>query len=92
MPLLVRAWDMIIELVSRALRAPPRADCWPHRPSGQSRLAGVRAPTTGGGSQSVMTAAGGEARKPADRIALLAVAGDVLLARSGCPRSRGGGA
>ena len=56
---------MIIELVSTALRAPPPADCWPHRPSGQSRLAGVRAPTIGGGSQSVMTAAGGEARKPA---------------------------
>jgi hypothetical protein len=66
MPLLVRAWDMIIELVSTALRAPPPADCWPHRPSGQSRLAGVRAPTIAGGSQSVMTAAGGEARKPAD--------------------------
>jgi len=62
LPLLVRAWDMIIELVSTALRAPPPADCWPHRPSGQSRLAGVRAPTIGGGSQSVMTAAGGEAR------------------------------
>jgi hypothetical protein len=65
MPLLVRAWDMIIELVSTALRAPPPADCWPHRPSGQSRLAGVRAPTIGGGSQSVITAAGGEAREPA---------------------------
>jgi len=36
MPLLVRAWDVIIELVSAALRAPPPADCWPHRPSGQS--------------------------------------------------------
>jgi hypothetical protein len=35
-------------------------------PSGQSRLAGVRAPTIGGGSQSVMTAAGGEAWKAAD--------------------------
>jgi hypothetical protein len=66
MPLLVRAWDMIIELVSTALRAPPPADCCPHRPSGQSRLAGVRAPTIGEGSQSVMTAAGGEARRPAD--------------------------
>ena len=65
LPLLVRAWDMIIELVSTALRAPPPADCWPHRPSGQSRLTGVRAPTIGGGSQSVMTAAGGEAWKAA---------------------------
>jgi hypothetical protein len=65
LPLLVRAWDMIIELVSTALRAPPPADCWPHRPSGQSRLTGVRAPAIGGGSQSMMTAAGGEARKPA---------------------------
>jgi hypothetical protein len=58
---------MIIELISTALRAPPPADCWPHRPSGQSRLAGVRSPTIGGGSQSVMTAAAGEARKPAVR-------------------------
>lgn len=33
----------------------------------------------------------GPAQRPADRIALLAVVGDVLLARSGCPRSRGGG-
>jgi hypothetical protein len=40
----------------------------------------------------MMTTAGGEARKPADWIALLAVVGDVLLARSGCPRSRGSGA
>src|SRR5580704_7085315 len=50
---------------STALRAPPPADRWPHRPSGQSRLAEVRAPIIGGGSQSVMTAAGGEAHKPA---------------------------
>ena len=36
MPHLVRAWDVIIKLVSAAFRAPPASDCSPHRPSGRS--------------------------------------------------------
>jgi hypothetical protein len=79
MPLLVRAWDMSIELVSTALRAPPPADCWPYRPSGQCRLAGVCAPTIGGGSQGVMTAAGGGRANPPMWLAAGAWAGPLTL-------------
>ena len=70
---------MLIELVSTTLRALPPADCWPHRPSGQSRLARVRAPTIGGGSQGVMTAAGGGRANPPMWLAAGAWAGPLTL-------------